>query len=202
MPTRRSVLGAIAGAPAARPAVTSEPEPLRIAIWATERAVDGGGAWCQLAELALEVRRALQEAVDDRVVVELRGAVDVSDADNSTSRTMMLWWLEHLPADDADVRLLLVPQSIQTARWELDGRAAAPETQGYSRAAMAVSEGIASRDSVWLALHEIGHALGLSHEHGGTIDGASTPMHQPAMDHLTLQYSDAAKKELRATYRT
>lgn len=198
MPTRRAVLEGLVGAAAGRLATTSEPEPLRIAIWATERAVDGG-AWCELAELVLEVRRALQEAVDDRVVVELRGSVDISSAPTSTAQEFWEWWGVEAPPVGADDRHLLVPESVGE-HWSYDGVGtdAASGTPYESFGMSRVLDGLRSRSTLWLALHEIGHGLGLTHQHGTSLeDGRVTPMVERRSNEMDLQYSDAAKRELR-----
>lgn len=175
---RRTVLRGAAGlvGSAVAPSLTrgetvADPVPdLRIDIYVAEAASGHAEA---VNYLAARMQRLFEDACPDlSVQVGPVGLVDVPDHTQQSPKAAWRWWREHAPETAADSALLLVSYD-----WwdEPGGYAGIGESARY-----AVSCGVDYvRGAMMgnLAIHEVGHTLGLRHHHAdpGTLMNHTVP---------------------------
>lgn len=197
--SRRAVLAGLATA-ASIPSLgaASEHPRIEIAVVPTERAVADAPTWT-INEVARLLEVALGEAVPNaRLSIGPRSIASVGDSVPNDARAAADWWRSRSEVQSADCTLLLCSRS-QTD-WD---------HAGYARydGEVAVATGAdAYPDRNWMtvALHEVGHSLGLRHHQAGTVedeDGSGLSIMGRTYDRRRIhRFSESSQRALRNRY--
>jgi len=197
--SRRAVLASLATAASIPTVGTASDHPrIEIAVVPTQRAVADAPTWT-INEIARLLEVALGEAVPDaRLSIGPTSITSVGDSIPDDARTAADWWRSSTDVESADCTLLLCSRS-QTD-WE---------HAGYARydGEVAVATGAdAYPDRNWMtiALHEVGHSLGLRHHLAGTVAdeaGSGLSIMGRTYDRRRVhRFSESSQRALRNRY--
>lgn len=192
---RRTVLRGAAGLlgsavvpTVARGETVVDPNPdLRIDIYVAKSA---SGSAQAVNYLAQRMQQVFETACPDLTVqVGPAGLVDVPDRTRKSPEAAWRWWRGHDHDNDVDSNLLLLPYE-----WFNDPGGYAGIGTNRSHAVACGVEFVRGGMMGNLALHEVGHNLGLRHSHAD--DG--TLMNHTVPSDLDATFSDRACRVLRA----
>jgi len=169
---------------------------LEIGITPTSHAIDRGGA--EPIMLACEsVQRAITDCLPADVSCRIgpHGIGALPHESRSTIHSTVEWWRSHRPREYADAEILVCSSAVT---WEYGGM-----VTSLGGPVGVASYGDWMGDPLYrrILLHEVGHCLGLRHEHGRrwSNDGESvaTAMAPVYPARSRLGFSDEAAAELR-----
>lgn len=200
--SRRTVLASLAGLAAAGGSATlgaaSEHPRIEVAVVPTRRAL-AEAPTRTINEVARLLEVSLGEAVPNaRLQIGPESIATVGDSVPDDARAAADWWRSRNAVEYADCTLLLCSRS-QTG-WE---------HAGYARydGEVAVATGAdAYPDRNWMtiALHEVGHSLGLRHHQAGTVEdesGSGLSIMGTTYDRRRVhRFSESSQRTLQARY--
>lgn len=188
---RRSFLKLVSGIPAGRISRPDGEGGLEVGVSVSERGMARAGPG-PISEAAKAIGKTLRSALPDcDVRVRYAGTVETPD-ELPTAESALEWWRDH---DDAehDVELLVLSHREE---WIAGGHA-----DGTAHAVCFGAEYMTRTKLQALALHEIGHVLGIDHDDAEVREDGdrtvSTPMAYGLPGESELEFSPAAKRKLR-----
>lgn len=187
---------ASAGNSDTRPQTADTRPTVEIGVTPTRAAIEqNGGAPIQLA--CESIVRAIDECVDRPVEYRVgpHGFATPPARALSTVQTALEWWRSNRPREYADAELLVCSSAVS---WDHGGMAA--RIGGVPAVAMN-GDWMYDEHHRRLAVHEVGHCLGMRHGEGRrwTTDGetVATPMASVTPDRTPLRFSGDAARSLR-----
>lgn len=180
-----------AALPGTATAATGAEPDVRVNVYATTGV---GGNTEDINALARRLQQAL-EAVGPGLTVRVgpEGLVDVPDGEAATAKGAWCWWRRHGPTNTADANLLVFPYRA----W--------PDRGGWAGVGPARNHGVCSGAAFMdrprfqhVAIHEVGHNLGLRHDHAGGDPGALMTHDVP--DRPSLSFSRRSIRSLTRVY--